>query len=246
MCEAADVFLFTEHATDLVTLMQLRDCSCLLHIAGPLREAPRSWASALAALRAASRALDDAEVKQLLLDTISAGQTHAIVTAAISELDSTLAQGQRMRAQQPGDAQPENGPLSLLIAKTQHSFADVRTASLRCLRTLAGHRLTAEQVAAVTLAARSRLADGEPDAADAAAELLSAVAVRAALLAATGVNIGGMQDEPLWRSQVCFKVLVHSIGHAHTTSAPPRACSKRMFVCHRAYAHVIAWLLVRH
>ena len=168
-----------------------------------MREAPNSWASALAALRAASPASDDAEIQQLLLDTILSGQTHAVVAAAISELDSAVVQNQRAHAQQPGDTQPGLAALSLLIAKTQHPSADVRTASIRCLRTVAGSQLTAEQVAAAALAARSRLADTDRDAADAAAGLLSAVAVRAALLAATGVNTGGMQDEPLWRSLVC-------------------------------------------
>ena len=158
----------------------------------------------MAALRAVSPASDDAEVQQLLVDTISAGQTHAIIAAAIGELDNNMTQGQSARAQRSGDARPGLAPLSnILIRKTQHPSADVRAASFRCLRTLAGSQLKAEQMAAMTLAARARLADTDPDAAGAAAELLSAVAVRAALLAATGVNIGGMQDEPLWRTQVC-------------------------------------------
>lgn len=198
-----------------------------------MRDAADSWAAALAALRAASHASDGAEIQQLLLDTISAGHTDVIISAAISELNTTMAQGQRARAQQPDNTQRDLDPLSLLIAKTQHSSAGVRTASFRGLRTLAGSQLKAEQVAAVTLAARSRLADADLDAADAAAELLSAVAVRAALLAATGVNIGGMQDEPLWRSQVCLSVMAYSSEYAHTISAPRRASSMQ-----RAYPHM--------
>ena len=183
------------------------DCiglECLLHFAGPLREAPDSWVAALATLRAACPAPDDVEVRQLLVDTVlAAGQTHDTVAAAISELDDMIAQSQRTRPQQPGDTRLELAALSsLLVAKTHHTSAKVRTASLRCVQTLAGGQLNAAHLAAMTLAARSRLADTDPHAADAAAELLAAVAVRAALLAATGVNIGGMQDEPLWRSQV--------------------------------------------
>ena len=172
---------------------------------GPLCEAPDSWGSALAALRAVTPAADDVDVRQALLTSASAGQSHAIAAAAIDELARMLSEGQPTPSQPAHDMQQSlTAQLStLLLGKTQHPSPDIRTASLRCLRIVASAPQSAEQVAAVALAAQSRLTDVDLGAADAAAELLAAVAVPAALLAATGVNVGGMQDEPPWRSQVC-------------------------------------------
>lgn len=82
--------------------------------------------------------------------------------------------------------------------------AAVRGAALRTLLVAVrgGAELSAAEVASVALTAQERLTDVEAPVAAAARALLTAVAMPAALLAASGLDVGGIQDEPAWRSQV--------------------------------------------
>lgn len=82
--------------------------------------------------------------------------------------------------------------------------ARVRGAALSALLAVvvSGADLSVSEVAAVALRAQDRLTDFDDGVAEAAQQLLATVGIPAALLAASGANIDGFQDEPAWRSQV--------------------------------------------
>ena len=93
-----------------------------------------------------------------------------------------------------------------VLCSSAHSSAPgpVRGAALRALLavTRSGAEHSAFEVASVALTAQERLTDVEPQVAAAARELFIAVAMPAALLATSGLDVGGIQDEPEWRTRV--------------------------------------------
>ena len=171
--------------------------------AGPLSEAADSWNAALTALRAVSPAQDIAHIRDVCFSTALIKSNEGVSVAAMNAIEDMLSGQQDGAVTQGPHMQPFLRNLSrLLIAKAQHPSSAVRTAALRCLGGMPHDTARAEQLVALALAAQARLTDIDAEAADAAAKLLAVLGVPVALLAATGINVGGMQDEPAWRLQV--------------------------------------------
>ena len=80
----------------------------------------------------------------------------------------------------------------------------VQGATLRTLLTVmcGDIDLSVIELAAVARVAQAHQTESDLGVAEPARQLLAAVAMPVAILAASGINIGGIQDEPSWRSQV--------------------------------------------
>ncbi len=166
-------------------------------------KAEDGWNATLTALRAVTPAEAVADIRDILFSVASSDCTEGISVAAFCALQTMIAAHLEDNSLQSPDLGPFLDKLSkVLVAKAEDASPGVRTAAMRCLGALAHTPLRAEQLAAVALAAQRRLTDVDAKAADAAAELLSVLGVPVALLAAAGVNVGGIQDEPVWRTQV--------------------------------------------
>ena len=172
-----------------------------------MSHAEDSWNAALTALRAISPAEDTADIRDVLFGNVMADCTEGINVAAIRALEDMTTADQEGASWHSPDTGPSLDDISNVLAvKAEHASPGLRAAALHCLATVARTApLRAEQLAAMALAAQQRLTDVDAEAADAAATLLAVLGIPVALLAATGVNVGGMQVEPVWRTQVSLK-----------------------------------------
>ena len=174
--------------------------------AGPLSKVEDSWTAALTALRAVSPAQNAADIRDVLFSNVAANCAEGISAAAIRTLEDLIRGHPEGASLQSSDMGPFLDKLgNVLITKAEQASPGVRTVALQCLGALAHTALKAEQLAAMALAAQRRLTDVDARAADAAAEVLAVLGVPVALLVATGVNVGGMQDEPFWQTQVSLQ-----------------------------------------
>ena len=94
--------------------------------------------------------------------------------------------------------------LKALIILAGSTAAAERRAGLHTLTALVSRRvmLGVDQIVAIGRSATERLTDTGADMPEAAADLLALLAMPVALLAASGLNPGGIQGDPSWRSQV--------------------------------------------
>jgi len=189
--------------------------------AGPLWESLTGWPSLLRLLAASTTpaALDG--TLRLLLSIIAAHLGSSVTSSALEALTSCLSILRRSTAHLGTNLEDIGHPsplavlsewqlVSLLCDLAKDVDASVRGAALGALLAVvvSGADLSVSEVAAVALTAQDRLTDYDDGVAEAARQLLAAVGIPAALLAASGANIDGFQDEPAWRSQVRVKKLM--------------------------------------